>query len=370
MRNLISNVENAYWDLYFAYRDLHAKIVARDSALETWRRIHALYVTGRRGGEADKEAQARDQYYFFQAEVEDALDRPIVRRHAHQQRQQRRHVSRQSGRVRHRATAATDDGPAAQRSSAHSSRRGASASARLLRLGSDRQRSGFASSRVAAATRGGEARELALIAAQNFLLPRLDAEGLYRWRGLGHTLLNYGPNLPPFDNAFTTLFGGQFQEWQLAANFDMPIGFRQGHAAVRNAQLLLARERAVLREQELQVVHDLSNVIGDVDRAYTVAQTNYNRRVAAEQQMAAVQAAFEADTASLLDLVESQRRLADADSRYARSMVEYTLAVKNVMFESNTLLRTTASTWRKVRGRKRPIRTPRSATRCAHGRPA
>ena len=177
-----------------------------------------------------------------------------------------------------------------------------------------------------------------MIAAHNFLLPRLDAEGLYRWRGLGHTLLNYGPNLPPFDNAFTTLFGGQFQEWQLAANFDMPIGFRQGHAAVRNAQLLLARERAVLREQELQVVHDLSNVIGDVDRTYTVAQTNYNRRVAAEQQMAAVQAAFEADTASLLDLVESQRRLADADSRYARSMVEYTLAVKNVMFESNTLL--------------------------------
>jgi hypothetical protein len=73
VRNLISNVENAYWDLYFAYRDLHAKIVARDSALETWRRIHALYTTGRRGGEADKEAQARDQYYYFQAEVEDAL---------------------------------------------------------------------------------------------------------------------------------------------------------------------------------------------------------------------------------------------------------------------------------------------------------
>ena len=118
----------------------------------------------------------------------------------------------------------------------------------------------------------------------------------------------------------------------------MPIGFRQGHAAVRNAQLLLARERAILREMELQVVHDLSNAVGDVDRAYIVAQTNYNRRVAAAQQMAAVQAAFDADTASLLDLVESQRRQADADSRYARSMVEYTLAVKNVMFESNTLL--------------------------------
>ncbi len=34
VRDLVSNVENAYWDLYFAYRDLDAKIAARDSALK------------------------------------------------------------------------------------------------------------------------------------------------------------------------------------------------------------------------------------------------------------------------------------------------------------------------------------------------
>ncbi|HVU88534.1 MAG TPA: TolC family protein [Pirellulales bacterium] len=337
VRNLISNVENAYWDLYFAYRDLHAKIVARDSALETWRRIHALYVTGRRGGEADKEAQARDQYYFFQAEVEDAL----------------------TGRL--------FDGTRTNNGSSGGTFRanpGVYVTERRLRLTMGlppndprliRPAEEPLQARVCfdwdqltqeALNRRAELRrqrsfvkrrELELIAARNFLLPRLDAEGLYRWRGFGHNLINYGDN-PQFDNAVQTLFGGQFQEWQLGAQFDMPIGFRQGHAAVRNAQLVLARERAILREMELQVIHDLSNVVGDVDRSYIVAQTNYNRRVAAAQQMAAVQAAFEADTASLLDLVESQRRLADADSRYARSMVEYTLAVKNVMFESNTLL--------------------------------
>ncbi len=337
VRNLISNVENAYWDLYFAYRDLHAKIVARDSALETWRRIHALFVTGRRGGEADKEAQARDQYYFFQAEVEDAL----------------------TGRL--------FDGTRTNNGSSGGTFRanpGVYVTERRLRLTMGlppndprliRPAEEPLQARVAfdweqltqeAISRRAELRrqrafvkrrELELIAARNFLLPRLDADALYRWRGFGRNLLNYGDN-PQFDNAMQTLFGGQFQEWQLGAQFDMPIGFRQGHAAVRNAQLVLARERAILREMELQVVHDLSNVVGDVDRSYIVAQTNYNRRVAAAQQMAAVEAAFEADTASLLDLVESQRRLADADSRYARSMVEYTLAVKNVMFESNTLL--------------------------------
>jgi hypothetical protein len=337
VRNLISNVENAYWDLYFAYRDLNAKIVARDSALETWRRIHALYVTGRRGGEADKEAQARDQYYYFQAEVEDAL----------------------TGRL--------FDGTRTNNGSSGGTFRanpGVYVTERRLRLTMGlrpndkrliRPAEEPLQARVAfdwdhltteAITRRAELRrqrafvkrrELELIAARNFLLPRLDTDALYRWRGLGHTLIGYGDN-PEFSNAYQTLFGGQFQEWQLGATFDMPLGFRQGHAAVRNAQLVLSRERAILREQELQVVHDLSNVVGDVDRAYIVSQTNYNRRMAAAQQMAAVQTAFEADTASLLDLVESQRRLADADSRYARSMVEYTLAVKNVMFESNTLL--------------------------------
>ena len=338
VRNLISNVENAYWDLHFAYRDLNAKIIARDSALETWRRIHALFVTGRKGGEADKEAQARDQYYYFQAEVEDAL----------------------TGRL--------FDGTRTNNGSSGGTFRanpGVYVTERRLRLTMGlppndprliRPAEEPLQARVAfdwdqltteAITRRAELRrqrsfvkrrELELIAARNWLLPRLDAQGLYRWRGWGHTLLNYGGDLPEFNNAYQNLFGGNFQEWQLGAQFDMPIGFRQGHAAVRNSQLILARERAILREMELQVIHDLSNAVGDVDRSYIVAQTNYNRRIAAEQQMAAVQAAFEAETASLLDLVESQRRLADSDSRYARSMVEYTLAVKNVMFESNTLL--------------------------------
>ena len=46
VRDLLSNVENAYWDLYFAYRDLDTKVQARDTALETWRRVNALYRTG------------------------------------------------------------------------------------------------------------------------------------------------------------------------------------------------------------------------------------------------------------------------------------------------------------------------------------
>ena len=33
LRDLLSNVENAYWDVYFAYRDLQVKLQARNDAL-------------------------------------------------------------------------------------------------------------------------------------------------------------------------------------------------------------------------------------------------------------------------------------------------------------------------------------------------
>ena len=73
VRNLISDIENAYWDLYFAYRDLEAKKLARDNALTSWRRIKALGNERKVGGEADKEGQAREQYFRFEAAVQDAM---------------------------------------------------------------------------------------------------------------------------------------------------------------------------------------------------------------------------------------------------------------------------------------------------------
>ena len=78
VRDLMSNLENTYWDLYYGYRDLDAKMKARDEALKTWRGVYALYETGRTGGEAANEAQAREQYFRFQEEVQTALSGQII----------------------------------------------------------------------------------------------------------------------------------------------------------------------------------------------------------------------------------------------------------------------------------------------------
>ena len=74
VRNMVNDVETAYWELYFQYRNLDAVIAGRDSALSTWRKVYTLYRIGGKGGEAEKEAQAREQYYFFRSNAETALN--------------------------------------------------------------------------------------------------------------------------------------------------------------------------------------------------------------------------------------------------------------------------------------------------------
>lgn len=74
VRNVVSDIERAYWELSYNYRKLNAVQAGRDTALQTWRRLHALSVTGVKGGEAEKEAHAREQYVLFRAQVENALE--------------------------------------------------------------------------------------------------------------------------------------------------------------------------------------------------------------------------------------------------------------------------------------------------------
>ena len=118
----------------------------------------------------------------------------------------------------------------------------------------------------------------------------------------------------------------------------MPIGFRQAYAGVRNAELRLVRERFMLDAQEREVINDLSLALSELDRAYVVLHTNFNRWVASRQNLAAVETAFQDDRVEFIAVLDAQRRLAEAESQQYRSRVEYVVALKNVHFEKGTLL--------------------------------
>jgi outer membrane protein TolC len=319
VRNLIRDVEEAYWALHFAYRDLEARKLGRDSALETWKKTAALYRTGSRGGAADREAQARSQYFLFRSQVEQALTQ----------------VFRDENALRYIMGLSMSDG-------------------RLIRPSDEpttaRVAFDWAGIHVEALTRRVEIRrqkweikrrELELIAARNFLLPRLDAVGRYRWLGLGDELIssNGGQNFQLEDSsAFGVLTSGQFQNWQMGLQLSMPIGYRRELSGIRHQELLLARDRAILKDLELEISHQLGDSIRDVDLNYGLTQTNFNRRVAAEAEVIAVNAVYEAGNVTLDLLLDAQRRRAEAESAYYRSLVDYNRAIMNVHYRKGSLL--------------------------------
>ena len=179
-------------------------------------------------------------------------------------------------------------------------------------------------------------RELELLASRNFLSPRLDVVGRYRWRGFGNDLLSQSD--ARFDNAFSNLAEGDNQEWQLGLELDMPLGFRRAHAGVRNAELRLARSKAILTEQERAVLFGLSNAVGEVRRAYDVLVAQWNRKGAAEKQVKTLKSLW-VDAAAEIDVVlEAERRAVESTIGFHQATIEYALALKNVHFEKGTLL--------------------------------
>lgn len=321
VRNLVSDVETAYWELYFQYRSLDAVIAGRDSALSTWRKIYTLYRIGGKGGEAEKEAQAREQYYLFRSTAEQSLNG----------------LYSAESKLRYLLGLAATDGRLIRPKDEPTT-------AKVVFDWYDVLNEGLARSVELREQKWiVKRRELELIAAKNFLLPKLDFVAQYKWLGLGDQIdgpnsWNSATNAGEDTNAYRTLTHGSYQEWQTGLQLNMPLGFRRELAGVRNAQLYLARERTKLQEGELELSHQLAYAIRDQEKNHVLSQTDFNRRIAAQREVEAVAAAYETDTVTLDVLLKAQQNLAQAESDYFRALVDYNKSISQVHFRKGSLL--------------------------------
>jgi outer membrane protein TolC len=332
MRDYVSDVINAYWDLYFAYRDFDARRAALERSRSTWQSYDAQKSSNRKSGAS--EALAREQFYRFQSELQDSITGKLVQR-------------TQVGNASSGGTFAGINGiqaaerrlrlliglplsdqdlirPADEPNHAPIVYDWDSIATEAIQLRSELQQQRLLVKR----------HEMELLAAKNFLMPSLDLVSIYRVRGLDKQLA--GNN-----SAFEELATLDYQELEASLEMRLPVGFRQAHAAVRHARFQIARSRAILEEQERQVLHDLTAVVADADRAFAQMQTNLNRFIAASDALAVLETNREAGIPVNFDQVlDAQRRMSEAQSRYFQSIAEYTIATKNVQFEKGTLLQT------------------------------
>lgn len=338
LTDFVSNVENAYWDLYLSYRELDARKKAMEQALVIWK--EAQTNKNGIGVDAAAEALARQQYYQLKAEADEALSGRIL----------------PGTQVRNGATGGTLQGGS-----------GVLAAERRLRLltglpaadgalirpadeppmasvyfdwDSSMQEAMTLRPEIQKQNIAVKKRELELLAARNFVNPRLDAVGRYRFRGFGDDLIgsgNQGGTAPA--SSLGNLVNGDTQEWMMGVEFTVPIGYRKAHAAVDHAELMLARERMIMKEQQREIVSNLSGATADAVRAFQGMQNNLNQYLAANEYFNALanqkQNGIEVAPDRLLD---AQRRLVNAEIQFFRSRAEYAVALKNVNYEKGALL--------------------------------
>ena len=339
LTDFVSNVENAYWDLYLSYRELDARKKAMEQALVVWNGARELMKNGAVKG-AD-EALARQQYYQLKAEVDEALSGRLLP--GTTVRNGATGGTLQSGigvlmaerRLRLLCGLPSSDGslirPSEEPTMAEINFDWDSSLHEALTLRPEIQKQNVALKK----------RELELLAARNFLNPKLDAVGRYRFRGFGDELLaggNQGGPTPA--SSLGNLANGQHQEWMMGVELTVPIGYRKAHAAVEHAELLVVRERIILKEQQREIASNLGGATADVVRAFQSLQNNLNQYLAAQDYFEGLTIPMNRAgmTESPDRILDAQRRLVNAEIQFFRARAEYAVSLKNYHYEKGALL--------------------------------
>ncbi|MCH2599394.1 MAG: TolC family protein [Pirellulales bacterium] len=318
VRNMVLDIENTYWDLYTAYRNLEAAKIARDSAHLTWKIAYEKMVGGIETAQA--EAQAQEQYFFFQAQVETAWNDLLK---AEQSMRWLMGLSPTDGRV-----IRPSDEPAQAKVVFDWQQSHEEALIRSVEL---RQQKWSI-----------KRRELELKLARHNTLPQVNLVAMYRWLGYGDQLIGSRNGLDfvaPDSNAVEGLTSGNYQEFRVGIDIRPPkFGARAEFAALRNAELNLKRDVARLEDMELNTSHLLTTAMKGLDYTHRQAQLHYNRWAISKKEVDSAVALYRGGKTTLDQVLQSQRRHAQAQTDYYRALGSYSKAIADVHYRKGSLL--------------------------------
>lgn len=329
VRNLVRDVEVAYWNLYVAYRSVNAAIIGRNSAIATAKFAKLNYDNGT--GTKQELAQAEEQYYGFRARLSSALAG------SNMPGDDRFGVYGYERVMRELMGLAATDGrlirPIQEPSLARLEFDWNESVAQMLYL----------SPELRNAKTVIKQRELEQVSAKNQILPEVNLSLLYRWVGVGDTL---GPperrdNRFPSrgSSALSSLTSGDFQEGVVRLEITPPaIGARRELTRIRGTQLRLQQSRAYLQDAERLLVSQLSDAVAKSATHYQLVQTNAMRWQASEQEVEARLAEYKGGRSPVNVVLQSQQRRADAQISYYRALGEYNKSINYVDYLKGTML--------------------------------
>ena len=309
VRNGLRDIENAYWDLYLAYRIYDTTVATHQSAFQTWREARTKVEVGTL--KLADELQARDRFYETRSQLQLSLNA----------------VYNAEASLRRLIAMPMNDGTVLRPSTEP-------ARAELKPDWETCINDGL-TKRVELRRQKWQIRslQLQLDAARSLVRPQLDAVGSYAVNGFGDQLISRNGS-----SGYGSMTGEDLDSWSMGVEMSMPIGLRQSRSQARNYELQLAKANAVLSAQERSIAHDIAISIQDVAAAWAAAESNYNRVQAAEKRVELLQAEREVGTTTLDLVLRAQASLAEAEAAYYRQVINYNKAITSLNLATGNLL--------------------------------
>jgi hypothetical protein len=183
---------------------------------------------------------------------------------------------------------------------------------------------------------------------ENNVRPDLRAFANYNINGIGTRLDGRGPvttvdpatgqeNTTP-GNALASMADNRFNNWEVGLRFDYPLGYRDAHAALRVAQLNLARSHVVLKNQESKAKYFLGSLYQQLDAYYEQILLSQTRRVALGTQLQGQFERVKIGKDPLIQLLDAQRAFTGAIQAEADAVASYNIALAGFQLAKGTIL--------------------------------
>src|SRR5947209_18386692 len=154
---------------------------------------------------------------------------------------------------------------------------------------------------------------------------------LYRWNGLEGTT----PGGQRIESG-----AGAFTDWSMGVNFSVPLGLRAGRAGMRQAELVLCRDKANLQQGVHFAVNEVATSVRNISQFYEEYKAFRETRAAARINLEQQLAEFRAGRAIFLNVLQAITDWGNAVSSEAQALAQYNVELTNLERQTGTILET------------------------------
>ncbi len=177
--------------------------------------------------------------------------------------------------------------------------------------------------------------ESAIAFERNQALPLFTIDYTYRLNGLG----------PGFSEALGQVGDGDFADWSLGLNAEVPIGNDAAQSRVARAILERLQRYSTRASREQTIVQETLDAVDEIESGWRRVLAARQSTLLAARTFEAEQRQFDVGNRTSTEVLEAATRLADAQLSEIRALTEYEIAKVDLAFATGTLLGKARIAW-------------------------